>query len=83
MVKKQHIYVGLLVILMIVLTVFAWQMTIQAWPSNEELTFLKAFLYYQSYIMPFFLALVISWDQAFDEGSDQSLERVHKIVNEL
>ena len=59
MVKKQHIYVGLLVILMIVLTVFAWQMTIQAWPSNEELTFLKAFLYYQSYIMPFFLALVI------------------------
>lgn len=59
MVKKQHIYVGLLVILMIVLTVFAWQMTIQAWPSNEELTFLKAFLYYQSYIMPLFLALVI------------------------
>lgn len=59
MAKKQHIYLGLLSVLMGILTVFAWQMTANAWPSNEELTFLKAFLYYQSYIMPFFLALVI------------------------
>lgn len=59
MAKKQHIYLGLLVIFMMVLTMFAWQMTVNAWQGNEEGTFLKAFLYYQSYILPFFLALVL------------------------
>lgn len=57
--KKLQIYLGLLCLLGVVLTVFAWQMTVNAWPSNEEKTFVKAFLYYQSYIMPFFLVLVI------------------------
>ena len=57
--KKLQIYLGLLGLFVIVLTVFAWQMTVNAWPSNEERTFLKAFLYYQSYLMPFFLVLVI------------------------
>lgn len=57
--KKLQIYLGLLGLLVVVLTVFAWQMTVNAWPSNEEKTFLKAFLYYQSYIMPFFWVLVI------------------------
>lgn len=57
--KKLQMYLGLLGLFVVVLTVFAWQMTVNAWPSNEHLTFLKAFLYYQSYIMPFFLVLVI------------------------
>ena len=48
-----------LALLALVLAGFAWQEAANAWPSNEEKTLFKTMLFYQSYLMPFFLVWVV------------------------
>lgn len=48
-----------LLVLALVLAGLAWQEAANAWPSNEDKTLFKTMLYYQSWLMPFFLVWVI------------------------
>ncbi len=48
-----------LLLLAMCLAGLAWQEAANAWPSNEEKTLFKTMLYYQSWLMPFFLVWVI------------------------
>jgi uncharacterized protein len=48
-----------LLVLALILAGLAWQEAANAWPSNEEKTLFKTMLYYQSYLMPFFLVWII------------------------
>lgn len=57
--KKLQIFLGLFAVLVVILTILAWHMASQVWFSNEPKILFKAFLYYQSYIMPCFLLLVL------------------------
>jgi len=48
-----------LLVLALILAGLAWQEAANAWPSNEDKTLFKTMLYYQSWLMPFFLVWVI------------------------
>ena len=58
-VRQQLISLVMMMVLAVLLGGFAWQEANNAWPSNEEKTFLKAFLYYESWLMWVFLPLVV------------------------
>lgn len=58
-VRKQFISLLMMMVLAIFLGGLAGQEARNAWPSNEEKTLLKAFLYYESWLMLVFLPLVI------------------------
>ena len=46
-------------ILAVVLAGLGWQEAHDAWPTNEDKTLIKAVLYYESWLMPFLLPLVV------------------------
>lgn len=58
-VRQQLISLVMMMVLAVLLGGLAWQEASNAWPSNEEKTLLKAFLYYESWLMLVFLPLVI------------------------
>ena len=61
MMSKYLPVYGLIFLLLLALFLagLAWQEAANAWPSNEEKTLFKAMLYYQSWLMPFFLVWVV------------------------
>jgi predicted MPP superfamily phosphohydrolase len=58
-VRQQYISLLVLVIVALFLGGLAWQEASHAWPTNEEKTLLKTFLFYESWLMFLFLPLVI------------------------
>jgi predicted MPP superfamily phosphohydrolase len=49
----------MVLILAVVLAGLGWKEAHDAWPTNEDKTLIKAVLYYESWLMPFLLPLVV------------------------
>jgi predicted MPP superfamily phosphohydrolase len=58
-VRQQYISFLVLGLLAVFLGTLAWQDASNAWPTNEEKTLLKTFLFYESWLMFLFIPLVI------------------------
>ena len=58
-VRQQYISFLVLGLLAVFLGTLAWQDASNAWPTNEEKTLLKTFLFYEGWLMFLFLPLVI------------------------
>ena len=60
MMTRLPIYLLCMVlILAVILAGLGWQEAHDAWPTNEDKTLIKAVLYYESWLMPFLLPLVV------------------------
>lgn len=58
-VRQQYFSFLVLSVFAVFLGFLAWQEASHAWPTNEERTLLKTFLYYESWLMPLFLPMVL------------------------